>query len=292
MKQLTNTNLKLAVQKNGRLTEDTIQLLRSAGLEFESYNQRLFATCRNFPLDILYLRDDDIPDYVQTGAVDVGIVGSNMVVETGSKVKTELKLDFGFCSLSLAVPKESSIQKPSQLKNATIATSYPTLTRKYFKEKNIPVEIVTITGSVEIAPALNMANAIVDLVSTGSTLALNDLRVVEKVYESQAVLIANTKPGLPAKKQYLLQKLLVRIKGVLAAKNYKYIMMNAPEKILPGLQEVVPGLKSPTVSPLTTPGWVSIQTVVKEDVFWETIEKLKTAGATGILVLPIEKLII
>ncbi len=287
-----NTNLKLAIQKKGRLTEETINLLKSIGLEFESYNQRLFSTCRNFPLDIVFLRDDDIPGYVESGAVDAGIVGGNMIAETKSKVEKSLLLNFGFCSLSVAVPKESAIGKISELRGKTIATSYPNLSKEYFKKNRIPVEIVTISGSVEIAPALNMADAIVDLVSTGSTLALNDLRVLEKVFQSQSVLITNKKPGLAKEKKLLFDKLLVRIKGVLTAENYKYIMMNAPEKILPKLKEVVPGLKSPTISPLTTPGWISIQTVVKEDVFWETIEKLQDAGAKGILVLPIEKLII
>ena len=292
MKQLINNNLKLAIQKKGRLTEDTITLLRSIGLEFESYSQRLYSGCRNFPVDIIFLRDDDIPDYVERGAVDVGIVGGNMVEETGADIKRIMPLDYGYCELALAVPKESKINSIAALRGKTIATSYPSLTKRYLKKADVQANIAEISGSVEIAPALKMADAIVDLVSTGSTLALNDLRVVEKVFQSQAVLISSKKISLNKEKNILLEKLLTRIRGVLAAKDYKYIMMNAPEKILPKLQEAVPGLKSPTVSPLAVPGWVSIQTVVKEDVFWETIEKLKQAGATGILVLPIEKLII
>lgn len=291
MKKLNNSNLKLAIQKDGRLTEKTIDLLRAAGLEFESYKQNLFSTCRNFPLNILYLRDDDIPDYVATGAVDLGIVGQNMLYETKSKVNTLLKLNYGYCSLSIAVSKESDINKPAQLRNCKIATSYPISTSEYFKKNSIPVETITINGSVEIAPALGMADAIVDLVSTGSTLTLNDLKVIEKIYNSQAVLI--TGEYIKSEdKDTLIRKLLIRLRGVLSASNYKYVMMNAPQDILPKIQSIVPGLKSPTISPLTTNGWISIQTVIKEDVFWETIEKLKKIGASGILVLPIEKLII
>ncbi|MCX6730655.1 MAG: ATP phosphoribosyltransferase [Candidatus Roizmanbacteria bacterium] len=290
MKNLNNGSIKLAIQKNGRLTESTLGLLKSAGLEFENYKKQLFSSCWNFPLNIVYLRDDDIPDYVASGAVDLGIVGENIIIEQRNDVTMQLKLGFGYCSLCLAVPKESPITSSSELNNKKIATSYPQSTKRYLNEKGIEGEIVKINGSVEIAPSLAMADAVIDLVSSGSTLALNDLRVIEKIFDSQAVLIkSNTVSKV---KNNIVKKLLIRISGVLAAQNYKYVMMNAPESILKTIQKIVPGLKSPTVSSLSTKGWISIQTVIKEDVFWETIEKLKEVGATGILVLPVEKLIL
>lgn len=290
MKKLNNGYIKLAIQKKGRLTDSTISLLRSAGLEFESYQQKLFAACRNFPLNIVYLRDDDIPDYVEKGAVDLGIVGENILIESGNMVNKILSLPYGYCTLSLAVPKESKANKLSDLQGKRIATSYMTLTSQYLKKNKIQAELIRINGSVEIAPALGMSDAIIDLVSTGSTMALNDLRVIEKIYESQAVLIG--KNNQSSEKVALIQKLLLRLNGVLAADNYKYVMMNAPSTIVAKIQTIVPGLKAPTISPLATPGWISIQTVIQEDIFWETIEKLKGAGATGILVLPVEKLIL
>ncbi|NCO88499.1 ATP phosphoribosyltransferase, partial [Candidatus Roizmanbacteria bacterium] len=282
----------LAIQKNGRLTEETVSFLRSSGLEFESYQQRLFSTCRNFPLEIVYVRDDDISDYVKSGAVDLGVVGQNLINETRPNIRKLLNLRYGFCSLSLAVPKESTIKSVKDLDNKTIATSYPSSTEYFFKKRNIKVNIIKIKGSVEITPILGIASAIVDLVSTGSTLALNDLRIIEKLYDSEAVLLANPLSLKNEKKTKEIDKLLLRFKGVLSAKNYKYVMMNAPEKILPRIKKTIPGLKSPTISPLANPGWISIQSVIKEDVFWQTIEKLKKLGASDILVLPVEKLII
>lgn len=289
---MINNKLKLAIQKNGRLTEETVSFLRSSGLEFESYQQRLFSTCRNFPLEIVYVRDDDISDYVESGAVDLGVVGQNLINEIRPNVKKLLNLRYGFCSLSLAVPKESSVESVKDLENKTIATSYPSSTEYFFKKQNIKVNIIKIKGSVEITPILGIASAIVDLVSTGSTLALNDLRIIEKIYDSEAVLLANPLSLENEKKANIINKLLIRFKGVLSAKNYKYVMMNAPEKILPKIKKAIPGLKSPTISPLVNPGWISIQSVIKEDVFWQTIEKLKKLGASDILVLPVEKLII
>ena len=291
MANINNKNLKLAIQKQGRLTEETLDFLRKSGLEFESYNQRLFSSCRNFPLEILYVRDNDIPNYVASGTVDLGILGQNILNEKRPKVKKLLNLRYGFCSLILAVPKESGIQDISKLKGKTIATSYPQSTKKFFKNNNVPVKVINISGSVEIAPALNIAQAIVDLISTGSTLALNDLKVLTKIYDSEAILIANEETFKNGKKD-LLKKLITRFKGVLSAKDYKYIMMDVPEEVLPKIKKIIPGLKSSTASQLTTSGWLSIQTVIKEDVFWETIEKLKQVGASGIIVLPIEKIIL
>lgn len=291
MKKLNNENLKLGVQKKGRLTEETIGFLRSAGFEFESYGQRLFSTCRNFPLEIIYVRDDDIPDYVESGTIDLGIVGQNLINETKPKVKKLLNLRYGFCSLCLAVSKESTIKSARDLSNKTIATSYPNSAKYFFEKRNLKVNIVKINGSVEITPILGVSSAIIDLVSTGSTIALNDLRIIEKLYDSEAVLLANPPSTEDVKKKKIINKLLTRFKGVLSAKNYKYVLMNAKEEILSKIKKTIPGLKSPTISPLTTPGWISIQSVIKEDVFWETIEKLKKLGASGILVLPVEKLI-
>lgn len=291
MANLNSKNLKLAIQKEGRLTEETLEFLRKSGLEFESYKQKLFSLCRNFPLEILYVRDNDISDYVSSGSVDLGILGQNILNEERSKVEKLLNLGYGFCSLIIAVPKESSIKNTSDLKGKTIATSYPKSAMKFFQEENISVSVIKISGSVEITPALGIAQAIVDLTSSGSTLALNDLRIITKIYDSEAILVANGQSLLNGRK-ILIEKLMTRFKGVLSAKNYKYVMMNAPQGILPEIKKIVPGLKSPTISALAKSGWISVQTVIKEEVFWETIEKLKKAGAQGIIVLPIEKMII
>ncbi len=292
MANLSSKNLKLAVQKEGRLTDETLDFLRKSGLEFESYKQKLFSLCRNFPLEILYVRDNDIPDYVASGVVDLGILGQNILNEEKPKVKKLLNLKYGFCSLIVAVPKESTITKLTDLEGKTIATTYPKSTKNFFKRNNINVKILRISGSVEITPALGIAQAIVDLTSTGSTLALNDLRILTKIYDSESMLVVNEKAISKNGKKVLLEKLMTRFNSVLSAKNYKYVMMNAPEKILPQLIKIVPGIKSPTISPLSKKGWISIQTVIKEEVFWETIEKLKKTGVQGIIVLPIEKMII
>ena len=215
MNKLNITNLKLAVQKNGRLTKETMNLLYETGFEFDVYKQGLFSSCYNFPLDILYLRDDDIPSYVESGVVDLGIVGQNILCEVNKSVRSIIGLNFGFCSLSIAIPEESNIKKIEQLKNARIATSYPNSTKEYFKKKNIPVNIIVVSGSVEIIPALGMADAIVDLVATGRTLALNDLRVIKKIYNSQAMLIAGSKNNLSEEKQILMQKLIKRFKKLI-----------------------------------------------------------------------------
>lgn len=289
---LNKKNLKLAIQKEGRLTQDTLDFLRKSGLEFESYRQRLFSLCRNFPVEILYVRNDDIPDYVASGTVDLGILGQNSLNEEMPKVKKLLNLRYGFCSLVLAVAKESDLKQVKDLKNKKIATSYPSSTKYFFKKRNIPIKIVKLSGSVEIAPSIGVADAIVDMTSTGSTLALNDLRIVETLYYSEAVLIANNNSMAKEYQKKLVEKLLIRFKGVLSAKSYKYVLINAPKSILPKLKKISPGLKSPTIYPLSQEGWVSVATVIKEEIFWETIEKLKALGASGIIVLPIEKMIV
>ena len=286
-----NKNLKLAIQKQGRLTDETLEFLRKSSLEFESYQQKLFSLCRNFPLEIVYVRDDDIGGFVENGVVDLGIIGQNILYEVRPKVKKLLNLRFGFCSLVIAVPKESDVRRLEDLNEKIIATTYPVSTQNFLKKSNVQAKVIKIGGSVESAPVLGIAEAIVDLSSTGSTLALNDLRIITKIYDSEAVLITNDKFSGQTSKEKLLEKLLLRFKGVLSAKNYKYVMLNAPEEIFPKLKKIVPGLKSPNISQLIKKGWLSVQTVIKEDVFWETVEKLKRVGVSKIIVLPIEKMI-
>ncbi|MFA6080821.1 MAG: ATP phosphoribosyltransferase [Patescibacteria group bacterium] len=213
---MKNTNLKLAIQKNGRLTFDTINLLCESGLKFNIDKRYSFASCLNFPMEIVYVRDDDIPNYVERGVVDLGVVGQNILYETKRNVTNIIDLNFGFCSLSIAIPEKSNVKKIEQLKNAKITTSYPNSTKEYFTKKNIPINIISVTGSVEITPALGMADAIVDLVATGRTLALNNLKVIEKIYDSQAVLITGAENIGCEKKQILMQKLIKRFKKILS----------------------------------------------------------------------------
>lgn len=213
---MKDTNLKFAVQKNGRLTYETISLLCESGLEFNIDKQSPFMLCRNFPMEIIYVRDDDIPNYVEKGIVDLGVVGQNILYESNKYVKNIIDLNFGFCSLSIAIPERSNVKKMEQLKNAKITTSYPNSTKEYFARKNVPISIITVSGSVEITPALGMADAIVDLVASGRTLALNNLKVIEKIYDSQAVLITGKKNNLSKEKQILVEKIVKRFKKVLS----------------------------------------------------------------------------
>ena len=287
-----DNQLKLATQRKGRLTDHSISLLRQIGLSFESYGQRLFSRARNFPLSILYARDDDIPEYVALETVDLGIVGRNLVHEQNADVEEIFALGFGYCQLVVAVPNDSGIESPEQLLNARIATSYPESARKFFKEMGGNPEIVTISGSVEVAPALGVADAIVELTATGSSLQLNDLRSIHTVLESEAVLIANKKSMNDPVKRENIDRLLLRISAVDAASKYKYIMMNAPESALTDIRAVLPGLKAPTVVPLADPGWVAIHTAIKEDEFWEKIEQLRAAGASEILVSSLDKFLL
>jgi ATP phosphoribosyltransferase len=284
--------LRLAIQKEGRLTDDTLALLRSIGLEFESFRRRLFSNCRNFPLALLHTRDDDIPEYVSAGTVDLGIVGRNLLHEEGVTVEELMPLGFGYCSLVVAVPKESAITSVEQLAGAKIATSYPRSAQRFFDAQRVPVEIITISGSVEVAPLLGLSSAIVDLTATGSSLVLNDLRPIHTILESEAVLAAHPAVLADAEKKAQIDRLLLRIKGVLAARRYRYVMMNAPRAALEEIKRIVPGLKMPTVVPLADPEWVAVHTAVREEVFWEVIEALRGAGASEILVSPIEKLVL
>lgn len=287
-----DNRLKLAMQRKGRLTDHSIGLLRQIGLSFESYGQRLFSQARNFPLSILYARDDDIPDYVQLETVDLGIVGRNLVHEQNADVVEISALGFGYCELVVAVPNDSDYERPQDLNNARLATSYPESARRFYESIGGSPDIIQISGSVEVAPALGVADAIVELTATGSSLQLNDLRPIHTILESEAVLIAN-RAALenPAKRENI-ERLKMRIKAVDAAKKHKYIMMNAPEKQLAEIRKVLPGLKSPTVVPLADPGWVAIHTAIEEDEFWDKIEQLRSAGASEILVSSLDKLLL
>ncbi|MDP9370821.1 MAG: ATP phosphoribosyltransferase [Chloroflexota bacterium] len=284
--------LKLAIQRSGRLTEDTLSLLHAIGLDFESYGQRLFSRCRNFPLSILYGRDDDIPEYVGLGTVDLGIVGRNLVHEEGLPVAELRPLGFGYCSLVVAVLRDSAFQEVADLAAAKIATSYPRSVRRFFEEMDAAPEIITISGSVEVAPTLGLADAIVDLTATGSSLLLNDLRPIATILDSEAVLVANQAALADPERRASIDRLLMRIDAVRAARRFKYVMMNAPEEALPAIRAVVPGLKAPTIVPLADPGWVAVHTAIEEEAFWESIERLRAAGATEILVSSLEKLLL
>jgi ATP phosphoribosyltransferase len=266
--------------------------LHAIGLQFESYGQRLFSHCRNFPLSILYGRDDDIPGYIGLGTVDLGIVGRNLLHEENVLVEELAPLGFGYCELVVATLRDAPFTRPEQLLDARIATSYPESARRYFRELGGRPEIITISGSVEVAPSLGLADAIVELTATGSTLLLNDLRPIATILESQAVLAAHPEAMADPAKRANIDRLMMRIGAVQAAKRYKYLMMNAPEAALPAIRAIVPGLKAPTIVPLADPGWVAVHTAVEEDAFWESIERLRAAGATEILVSSLEKLLL
>lgn len=287
-----SSSLKLAIQRSGRLTDHSLELLRHIGLSFESYGQRLFSRARNFPLSILYARDDDIPDYVELESVDLGIVGRNLVHEQNADVVEIHALGFGYCQLVVAVPNESAFATPNDLLHARIATSYPGSAQRYFDSIGGSPDIVKISGSVEVAPALGVSDAIVELTATGSSLQLNDLRPIHTILESEAVLIANRAALDDPVKRPHIDRLLLRIRAVDAASKHKYIMMNAPEGQLSAIRNVLPGLKAPTVVPLADPGWVAIHTAIREDEFWEKIEQLREAGASEILVSSLDKLLL
>lgn len=282
--------LRIAVQSKGRLHDDTMALLEEAGLKISSMKRTLLVAARNYPVELLFLRDDDIPQTVADGTADAGIVGLNEVMERGGDVETVKKLGFGACRLSIAIPKGETYDGVSWLQGKRVATSYPEILRRYFDEKGIDAHIHVITGSVEISTTIGLADAIFDIVSSGSTLVSNNLKEVEVVAESEAVLVAN--PQLDAEKRAILEGLLFRIEAVLSAADKKYVLMNAPADHVEDILAVLPGIKSPTVMPLAQEGWCSIHTVLSETCFWDIIGKLKEKGAQGILVLPIEKMMI
>lgn len=287
-----DNRLRLAIQRNGRLTDETLKLLHVIGLEFESYGQKLLSRCRNFPLSILYGRDDDIPGYVGLGTADLGIVGRNLIFEEGVDVIELTPLGFGYCQLVIAVLRDSPYQTFQDVANVKLASSYPNSAKRFFAEHGASPDVISISGSVEMAPSLGLADAIVELTATGSTLLLNDLRQIHTILESEAVLVANPASMADPEKRLYIDRLMLRINAVRAAKRYKYVMMNAPRAQLAAIKAVVPGLKSPTVVPLEMEGWVAIHTAIEEEVFWECIEKLREAGASEILVSSLDKLLL
>ncbi len=282
--------LKIAVQKSGRLYEDSIKLLKECGIELNNGNKQLKAVAFNFPLEVYFLRDDDIPQYVYDGVADIGIVGENVLLEKNKVIDIVYRLGFGRCRLSIAVPKSMQYASLDDLKGLKIATTYSTILQQYLTEKKCDAEIHEISGSVEIAPGIGLADAICDLVSSGSTLFTNGLKEVEVILQSEAVLAANK--NLSEENKLILKKLMLRINAVKTAKNNKYILLNAPNHQLKNIFSLLPGMKSPTVVPLAEEGWSSVQSVVNENDFWEVIEKLKQFEAEGIIVIPIEKMIV
>ena len=284
-------HIKVAVQRRGRLAAGSLSLLQSAGLRFEDYSGRLFSHCSNFPLDILFLRDDDIPEYVQDGVAHLGIVGLNVATEKGVRVRQLERLGFGKCTLSIAVLRDSGYRSVRDLEGRRIATSYPRTLGSYLKEKKLNARIVEISGSVEIAPGLDVADAVCDLVSTGSTLMMNGLEPIETVLESEAVLLANHQCWEDPGRQKLISRLLVRLQSHLSARRTRYVMLNAPRQSLPAIRSILPGMHSPTVLPLAEADMIAVHTAVPEEIFWEVVEKLKGAGARDILVLPVEQIV-
>ncbi|HOO99037.1 MAG TPA: ATP phosphoribosyltransferase [Bacteroidales bacterium] len=284
------SELKIAIQKSGRLSDNSKRLLEECGLKFSNGAGVLKTKAVNFPVEILFLRDDDIPQYVEQQVADIGILGENMVYEKKKDVAILEKLGFAQCRLSLAIPREDEYDGPGYFNNRKVATSYPVLLSEYFAANGINAEIEEISGSVEIAPGIGLADAVCDIVSSGSTLMTNGLREVITILKSQAVIIGNN--NLSAAKKKILNKLLFRIRAVKSARENKYILLNAPEPAIPEICKILPGMKSPTILPLAEKGWFSLHSVVREDEFWERINQLRNAGAEGILVIPIEKMIL
>ncbi|WP_198652056.1 ATP phosphoribosyltransferase [Chitinophaga deserti] len=282
--------LRIAIQKSGRLHEDSIKLLKECGIDINNGVNKLKTEATNFPLEVFFLRDDDIPQYVEDGVADLGIVGENVVLEKNCPLQTVEKLGFGKCRLAMAVPKSMEYNSIRDLHGKRIATSYPVIVNDFLGKMGIEAEIHEISGSVEIAPGIGLAEAICDLVSSGSTLFMNGLKEVETVLRSEAILVANNK--LTDDQKVLLRKLVFRIQAVKKAKNNKYVLLNAPNDKLSEIIGLLPGMKSPTVLPLAEAGWSSVHSVLNENDFWDIIESLKAAGAEGILVVPIEKMVI
>lgn len=282
--------LRIAIQSKGRLNEDSMALLSESGIKLSSGKRTLLVQSPNFPIEVLFLRDDDIPDSVASGVADVGIVGMNEFLEKERKAEVVKELGFSKCRLSLAIPKEVDYPGLSWFNGRKIATTYPVILRRFLEENNISADIHIITGSVEIAPGIGLADAIFDIVSSGSTLVSNNLREVEVVVKSEAVLIAT--PGLSDEKREILDEFLFRMEAVQKAEDKKYVLMNAPTSAVDDILAVLPGIKSPTVMPLAQEGWCSIHTVLDEKCFWQIINKLKSVGAEGILALNIEKMVL
>lgn len=281
--------LRIAVQSKGRLHDETMMLLEEAGIKLNRGKRTLLIPAKDFPVEVLFLRDDDIPQSVANGVADIGVVGENEYMEKGGEATIVKRLGFSKCRLSLAIPKDEEYPGIEWFEGKTIASSYPEILKNYLKEKNVHAELHVICGSVEIAPGIGLADAIFDIVSSGSTLVSNRLKEVEVIMQSEALLIGNKK--LTEEKQAILDELLFRFAAIKAAEGKKYVLLNAPKESLPEIINMLPGMKSPTVTPLAEEGWVSVQSVIAEKHFWEIIGKLKTLGAEGILIIPIEKMI-
>lgn len=288
---LNDTTLRIAIQKSGRLSEKTLGLLQNIGLEFDSYKNRILVPCRNYPVELILIRDDDIPEYVQDGICQIGFVGRNVAAESKAEVSYLRGLGFGKCRLSIAVPKTSGIKTIQELDNCKIATSYPVLTREYFEKEGLKVKTIEISGAVEVAPALNVADAISDIVSTGGTLKTNGLVELETIFQSEATLIQTKRP-IDSEKKELIEKFLIRIEARQVAEKSRYIMMNAPSESAEKICKIIPALKSPTILPLAEKEMVAIHSVVPIHNLWEVMEKLKAEGATGIVLLPIENMFV
>jgi len=287
---MNDSKLRIAIQKSGRLYDESVKLLTECGIELRNVKDRLRTESDNFPLEVFFLRDDDIPQYVEDGVADIGIVGENVLYEKNKKAEVVEELGFGKCRLSIAIPRGQYYDGVASLRGKRIATSYPFTVSSYLKQHNVEVDIHEISGSVEIAPGIGLADVVADLVSSGSTLFMNGLKEVETILHSQAVLIRNK--NLKEFQDEMLGRLLFRIRAVKKAKRSKYILLNAPNEKLKEIISLLPGMKSPTVLPLAESGWSSVHSVLNENEFWDIIEQLKAAGAQGILVVPIEKMIV
>ena len=284
------TKIRIAIQKSGRLNQDSLQILKDCGISIDNGKDQLKASSRNFPLEVFYLRNGDIPQYLRDGVVDIAIIGENVLIEKGEDITFKEKLGFSKCKVSLAIPKSIDYNSVKDFEGKRIATSYPNTVKNYLKKKRVNADLHIINGSVEIAPNIGLADAICDIVSSGSTLFKNNLKEVEIILNSEAVLAVS--PKISDERKVLLEQLRFRIQSVLKARQSKYILLNAPNEKLNAIISLLPGMRSPTVLPLAEEGWSSVHTVIQKDTFWEVIDELKTAGAEGILVCPIEKMVL
>jgi len=284
------TKIRIAIQKSGRLNEESLQILKDCGISIDNGKDQLKASSRNFPMEVFYLRNGDIPQYLRDGVVDIAVIGENVLIEKGEDISIAEKLGFSKCKVSLAVPKSVKYNSVKDFEGKRIATSYPNTVLNYLKDKGVKADLHIINGSVEIAPNIGLADAICDIVSSGSTLFKNNLKEVEVMLTSEAVLAVS--PKISNERRELLEKLQFRIQSVLRARASKYVLLNAPNDKLEGILKLLPGMRSPTVLPLADAGWSSVHTVINKDTFWEVIDELKKAGAEGILVCPIEKMVL
>ena len=284
------SKIRIAIQKSGRLNEESLQILKDCGISIDNGKEQLKASSRNFPMEVFYLRNGDIPQYLRDGVVDIAIIGENVLIEKGEDISIAEKLGFSKCKVSLAVPKSFKYKSIQDLEGKRIATSYPNTVINYLKDKGVTADLHIISGSVEIAPNIGLADAICDIVSSGSTLFKNNLKEVEIMLNSEAVLAVS--PKISEERKELLEKLQFRIQSVLRARGSKYVLLNAPNDKLDGILKLLPGMRSPTVLPLADEDWSSVHTVINKDKFWEVIDELKKAGAEGILVCPIEKMVL